>query len=150
MGPARRKGRNEYEVHTRTPVAAGLYACHDRLDRIPLFGDRMEVNERDEMSTEHTKGTWTIERATNTTHHGFNLRAKSTGGYISGVICQFVKWDIRPTTLAEQLANIHLIAAAPDLLAACKFAKAQIKKGAHKKALPVLRAAIAKAKGGAE
>ncbi len=29
-------------------------------------------------------------------------------------------------------------------LHACKFAKAQIKKGAHKKALPILRAAIAK------
>lgn len=33
-----------------------------------------------------------------------------------------------------------------DLLKACKFAKAQIKKGAQKKALPILRAAIAKAK----
>lgn len=33
-----------------------------------------------------------------------------------------------------------------DLLAACKFAKAQIKKGAQKKALPVLRAVLAKAK----
>ena len=33
-----------------------------------------------------------------------------------------------------------------DLLEACKFAKAQIKKGAQKKALPVLRAVISKAK----
>ncbi len=31
-----------------------------------------------------------------------------------------------------------------DLLVACKFAKAQIKKGAQKKALPILRAVIAK------
>lgn len=33
-----------------------------------------------------------------------------------------------------------------DLLAACKFTKAQIKKGAQKKALPILRAAIKKAR----
>ena len=33
------------------------------------------------------------------------------------------------------------------LLAACKFAKSQIKKGAQKKALPILRAAIAAAEG---
>ena len=32
-----------------------------------------------------------------------------------------------------------------DLLFACRFAKAHIKKNAHKKALPILRAAIAKA-----
>ncbi len=32
------------------------------------------------------------------------------------------------------------------LLFACKFAKAQIKKGAQKKALPILRAVIVKAK----
>ena len=32
------------------------------------------------------------------------------------------------------------------LLEACEFAKSQIKKGSQKKALPILRAAIAKAK----
>ena len=31
------------------------------------------------------------------------------------------------------------------LLEACKFAKAQIRRGSHKKALPILRAAIAQA-----
>ena len=35
--------------------------------------------------------------------------------------------------------------AVQELLTACKCAKAQIKKGAHKKALPILRAAIANA-----
>ena len=33
-----------------------------------------------------------------------------------------------------------------DLLTACEFAKAQIKKGSQKKALPILRAAIASTK----
>ena len=36
----------------------------------------------------------------------------------------------------------------PDLLEACKFAKAQIKKGSQKKALPILREAIAAAEPG--
>ena len=51
------------------------------------------------------------------------------------------------TNNSEELKrHASLIAAAPDLLEACEFAKAQIKKGAHKKALPILRAAIKKAK----
>ena len=51
-------------------------------------------------------------------------------------------------------ANTHRLVACwnshDELLKACKFAKAQIKKGSPKKALPVLRAAIAEAEKGKE
>lgn len=56
------------------------------------------------------------------------------------------KWDSLaeiPQHHVEPLSKI--LNSHADLLDACKFAKSQIKKGAQKKALPILRAAIAKA-----
>ncbi len=55
--------------------------------------------------------------------------------------CAFVAGD--KGELCIEYCVLHF--AAPDLLEACRFAKSQIKKGAQKKALPILRAAIAKA-----
>lgn len=91
----------------------------------------------------YTKGPWTIE-----TPCGFPY----SGLYVVPVIrkdfpCHIAQ--IRQLREREESeANACLIAAAPKLLDACKFAKSQIKKGAQKKALPILRTAIAEAEKG--
>ena len=93
-----------------------------------------KTNERNETTTTHTPGPWHIDNETD-----YRIYVESSFGVIAKV-GPFAEID------DEDKANARLIAAAPDLLAACEEAYAFL--SAEDLAwLPSLRAAIAKAKG---
>lgn len=99
----------------------------------------------------HTPGPWTIADD-NGTDIGIIARKRGRGGQMVAMVT--VDEDV-PQDDDERLANARLIAAAPDLLSACKRA---VHLYDHDDATSVLewvnspefRAAIAKAEGGAE
>jgi len=67
------------------------------------------------METKHTKAQWTLE---NTTGHTLRVTAGAKGFVIAEVTSDCITHFIGNTD--EALANAKLIAAAPDLLNACK------------------------------
>ena len=98
--------------------------------------------------SEFTKGEWEIKEESDG-HYGIYPKESAE--------CIAVVWsadELDAEANAEELVrrwnafekdfNVRLVVAAPKLLAACEFAKAQIKKGSQKKALLILRAAIDK------
>ena len=93
--------------------------------------------------TEHTPGPWRI---------WLDMDPKQPVEIV-GMESDFIATVAMENTQAR--ANAHLIAAAPELLAACEFAELVFRKPADTnpeaeiKALGQLRAAIAKARGGA-
>lgn len=118
-----------------------------------------QPNQEGEVMTEHkhTQGPWTVTHAiigsAEPVKHPSAIVASPSGSV--DTICDF-DWMTR-RGLTEQQANASLIAAAPDLLAACEHALALLEPfddpglslGLGSNALAPIRAAIAKAKGGA-
>lgn len=101
--------------------------------------------------TQHTPGPWrsSVEREPGIFAQSYRITANDAMGYERMIARQ-------PTGLgADDEANAHLIAAAPDLLAACRAAEAWIvqmeRSGAitqTREPIATLRAAIAKTEGG--
>lgn len=101
----------------------------------------------------HTKGPWVIIREYNVHSIGLNRSVASCGGYQSSLN--------QEEAHLENVANAHLIAAAPDLLETCEAINSKIDQrmidywgpnAIHNISLTVqeieaLRAAIAKARG---
>ena len=90
-------------------------------------------------AAQHTAGPWT------------------TGGTARGIYCRdqymiasahSMAWMTDPEK--ESVANAHLIAAAPDLLAALKSAVELLSEAWHIKTIESARAAIARSEGGAK
>lgn len=105
------------------------------------------------MSTEHTPGEWTttlaVRRSTDFVEH---IKVKADNDWTMAEVRYWHQHEGGPA-MAE--ANARLIAAAPDLLAACEAARPAL--SAHEQtgcdcpdseAARLIRAAIAKAKGG--
>lgn len=108
------------------------------------------------MPSKHTPGPW---EATCTTGAGWSVRRMHERPGYKGLapICSMAWWQFDiPDIIDDNIssANAHLIAAAPDLLAACRAADdaigewlydGQPKEHNPSEALEMLRAAIAKA-----
>jgi hypothetical protein len=92
--------------------------------------------------SKYTQGDWTYSINKDTQAPAMLFVIDEDGVEID--VAEFEEWG---GAHPEQIANARLLAAAAKLLEACEFAKAQIKKGSQKKALPILRAAIAATKG---
>lgn len=105
-------------------------------------------------TNQHTPGPWTIADD-NGIDIGIIARKQGKGGQM--VAMATVDEDV-PQDDDERLSNARLIAAAPDLLAACKIAEGafgalasvnNLPSGWHMSVVVQLLAAIAKAEGGA-
>lgn len=95
---------------------------------------------------EHTRGPWRVTGADG------GMLSHMVLGPIGEIIARYSPWSGDPKQAEEGQANARLIAAAPDLLAACKAVEKQMKNGYINpdQCLDWLAAAIAKARGGEE
>jgi hypothetical protein len=98
--------------------------------------------------TQHTPGPWKVfDSDVNTGKHRSIWRADGCGTAIA-------KIHGDPRSARENTANANLIAAAPDLLAACEMGLREFSTtdifSENAEALDMMHAAIAKAKGGAK
>lgn len=91
------------------------------------------------MTTKHTPGPW--RAIIGMTLGDDEQRART----VAHLACEFQVFADAHVKSDEVPANTHLIAAAPDLLAACQSALRQLDYGDIAAAGPILRAAIAKA-----
>lgn len=103
------------------------------------------------MGTQHTPGPWRVEEGTTLVWGACNPDDRTTYGmgYPVASMEQQRRWDRsgEPTTDTQD-ANARLIAAAPDLLAACEaYAEAYDAATGTIHVDPAIRAAIARAKG---
>ena len=95
------------------------------------------------MTTKHTPGPWTVENASDRMLWVGALRVPDDERYgLHTIITGIDIEDLTPEARAKKEADANLIAAAPDLLAACEALLA-----GSSKAAPLARIAIAKAKG---
>lgn len=95
------------------------------------------------MGTKHTPGPWEVENAKAPhTHHRWRI----------GSVSKPIAAVLDTPSGKEEIANAHLIAAAPDLLEACKAAYTSLiaQLGPHHEITEQVGAAIAKAEGHAE
>jgi hypothetical protein len=91
----------------------------------------------------HTPGPWGIEQTEN---HNWIGPLRNKSHKVWEIVCSTERGPLKPDALERSDANAHLIAAAPDLLEACKAALwAGIKDIDGEPDL--VRAAIAKAEG---
>lgn len=96
--------------------------------------------------SEHTPGPWQVWYGGLDGDTYFTIGSKY--GDVSGVVCDYAVPSPRPS--AEVRANARLIAAAPDLLAACQAALPYVEQmpwPAPERVVDAVRAAVAKATG---
>jgi hypothetical protein len=96
--------------------------------------------------TQHTAGPWAIELDD---ENGATDISLLVYGDQKGIAQVYDSWDDSDDNVSEGLANAHLIAAAPSLLAACEAALARVRHMSWGE-VKQLSNAIAEAKGGAE
>lgn len=72
------------------------------------------------MESTHTPGPWGIEKTKETNWIGPMRRSRD--GKVAEIVCDTDRDGLTPDAIARNDANARLIAAAPDLLAACKAA----------------------------
>lgn len=100
----------------------------------------------------HTEGPWIVNLTDTNGHGGWSIEVGIHN--IASVYANIVRAPRKDGDMArlkenqESIANAHLIASAPELLEACKYAIEQLKnvKGRTFPVLPILNA-IAKAEG---
>ena len=92
--------------------------------------------------SEHTPGPWKVSSKASTAVFAGDRLIASAGGYMSNTRQESV--------VIENDANARLIAAAPDLLAACETALVmiQVLGGDYMAGFEKIEAAVSKAKGG--
>lgn len=102
---------------------------------------------------QHTPGPWKLHPEHRTQVYNSHADMPDVAYNLSALIADCCTLGDRSRN-AECLANARLIAAAPDLLEACRYALVRLEvierdKGVHShETIPELRAAIAKAEGG--
>ena len=92
--------------------------------------------------TKFTPGPWNVE-------HPFQEPGVYVGGPRTELVCKLYPLDDVAKQRGENIeANAALIAAAPDMYAACEPAEVFLRDiGSHSKALSMVRAALRKARG---
>lgn len=88
--------------------------------------------------SKHTPGPWRYDRCNSSPTTGEHMIAGGKPGYLA---------EVRDCGSGDVSANARLIAAAPDLLEACKAVDEATRGGDYEAAFKAVRAAIAKATG---